>query len=109
MADEKYNGWSNYETWVVKLWMDNDEGSYDYWRENTEEAYNDAEKRRQFARIALADRLENDHREAMPEVTGVFADLLGRAMGRVDWHEIADALLEDFIEEEQENEETDKA
>ena len=23
-----YNGWSNYETWAAKLWMDNDEGAY---------------------------------------------------------------------------------
>lgn len=30
-----YNGWSNYETWNVKLWIDNEEGSYDYWREQT--------------------------------------------------------------------------
>ena len=24
-----YNGWTNYETWAVKLWMDNEEGSYE--------------------------------------------------------------------------------
>mgnify|MGYP003124253585 CR=1 FL=1 len=23
-----YNGWTNYETWNVALWMDNDEESY---------------------------------------------------------------------------------
>ena len=23
-----YNGWSNYETWNFKLWLDNDEESY---------------------------------------------------------------------------------
>jgi hypothetical protein len=23
--DRKYNGWSNYETWNFKLWLDNDE------------------------------------------------------------------------------------
>jgi hypothetical protein len=25
--DRKYNGWSNYETWNFKLWLDNDEES----------------------------------------------------------------------------------
>ena len=25
-----YNGWTNYETWNVALWMDNDETSYQY-------------------------------------------------------------------------------
>lgn len=28
-----YNGWTNYETWCVSLWLDNDSGSYDHWRE----------------------------------------------------------------------------
>ena len=26
----KYNGWSNYETWNFKLWLDNDEGVHNY-------------------------------------------------------------------------------
>ena len=25
---QDYNGWTNYETWNVALWMDNDEPSY---------------------------------------------------------------------------------
>lgn len=27
---QEYNGWTNYETWNVALWMDNDESSYQY-------------------------------------------------------------------------------
>ena len=37
MSEEKYNGFNNYETWVVKLWLDNSEGDYNYWQEAAEE------------------------------------------------------------------------
>ena len=28
IADQEYNGWTNYETWNVALWINNDEGLY---------------------------------------------------------------------------------
>ena len=95
---DKYNGWTNYETWNVKLWIDNDEGSYNYWKERTEEIADDAEER-DAAELALADVLKAEHEETLPELTGFAADLLNAAFGEVDWYEIAASLLDDHAYE----------
>ena len=33
LTDATYNGWTNYETWNVALWIGNDEGLYELARE----------------------------------------------------------------------------
>lgn len=104
---EKYNGWTNYETWAVKLWMDNDEGSYNYWNERTEELYEEAvpafsfTSKRDAARVALMDELKETHEENAPEnEASIYTDLMSAALGSVDWHEIAESLLAFAFERE---------
>ena len=103
--NHKHQGWKNYETWAVKLWMDNDEGSYNYWKERTEEIADDAEER-DDAISTLADALKDEHEEALPELTGFAADLLTGAFGEVDWYEIAESLLGDFAYDDDDGEAT---
>lgn len=100
--DKKYNGWTNYETWNVKLWIDNEEGSYRFWQQSAQSCFDRATIKHetwntisQQARFNLADRLKDEFEDSKPEVTGMWADLLGAAMSEVNWHEIANSLLED--------------
>lgn len=89
MTTQTYNGWTNYETWAVKLWIDNDQGDQgdqEYWLERAKEVHGAYE---------LSDMLRTEMQEAMPDLQGVFADLLQAAIGSVNWHEIAEAMMAD--------------
>lgn len=94
-----YNGWTNYETWCVKLWMDNDQGSYEYWQEILEEMDEESDPDSLDIRVReLADCIEAQHehlREELGMETGPFSDILGAAMSQVNWEEIALSLIED--------------
>ena len=91
MEDASYNGWANYPTWCVNLWLSNDEGLYN-------EAL--ARARSPLAapgdRIAVADEFKTWVRDELaPDLGASFAaDLLGYALDQVDWFEIAVAWLE---------------
>ena len=93
MSGEKYNGWTNYETWNVALWMDNEEGSYNYWREASEEVYRESsagesyssQTRSEAAAYTLSQRIKAEHEEAAPtDLQGCFADLLSAALSAVN-------------------------
>lgn len=98
---ETYNGWTNYETWAVNLWLTNEQHTAERLTELARQALADSNDRSDVLESVGADR-DNTARhtfaefvkewvdEMMPDLGGTLAaDLLGAAMSEVDWYEIA--------------------
>ena len=75
-----YNGWCNRETWVVNLWLTNDECYYEELQAIIKnfDSEEQAEELEQYVHWII------DVDEA-----SMTTDLLSTSLGRVDWHEIA--------------------
>ena len=95
-----YNGWTNYETWNVKLWLDNEQGSC-YAMEELAAEYREEDSWK------LGDAIQAWCEEFYPELEpSMFSDLLRSAFDEVNWREIAEAYLEDLpdLEDDEEDE-----
>jgi len=99
-AMSDYNGWKNYETWCVALWIDNDEGLCTHWKDRARSIADTTRSRYSFetdaeaARGTLADELKDSIEDHPLADAGLYADLLNAALGDVDWHAVADHLGE---------------
>ena len=107
MEKNTYNGWTNYETWLVKLWLDNEPGQDEYWIDEARDAMseavaneNSAESLRDEARATLAERIQSEHEhyvdEILPSPASFLNDLVNSSMGRVNWHEIASHYVDEI-------------
>lgn len=98
MDNSSYNGWSNYETWNMALWIDNDQGSYTEAREIADRAIQENDEAGAFnhdPKYDCAQMLRDWQDELMPELdASVWSDLLNAAFGEIDWVEIAEAIME---------------
>ena len=98
MEHKDYNGYTNYETWVVALWIDNEQGSSEYWESIAAELSSPdspeyiSDENTQKCR--LADLLKDENEEALPELQGFAADLLNAGFSEVDWYDIAENLIQ---------------
>jgi hypothetical protein len=89
MKDDTYNGWTNYETWCVNLWLDNDE----YLNNTLNDIATDED-------VDLYDKCEQLKAvvDAMNPLYGdasMFTDMLNGALSMVCWKEIIENHLDD--------------
>tara|TARA_R110002051_G_C8584531_1_gene477818 strand:+ start:520 stop:807 length:288 start_codon:yes stop_codon:yes gene_type:complete len=95
MSNQEYNGWTNWETWNFKLWIDNSADSYTSVLFLTLEV-----KEAEEGVFTLSKELEslaNDLcEESVTFETGFFNDVCNSAIKKVNFYEIAESYLEEL-------------
>jgi hypothetical protein len=103
--DKTYNGWTNYETWNVALWIGNEQHSEETTRGMAKDAYTKAvadsyQSREERAVGILAVGIKEAVEVNMPDMgASMFTDLLNAALSEVNWHEIAQHYIDEESQE----------
>lgn len=80
-AISTYNGWTNRETWLVNLWIMNDEGYYRQYLDIIATYGGEYEQAE-----ALKEWMQLEHEEL--EITNLWSDVVAHTLGQVNWLEI---------------------
>ena len=84
--NEIYNGWANYETWATFSWITNDEHNYAEIQGWIEDGQTEEELVENLRALLAAGQPETE--------PSLYADLLDKAMSRINHTDIVNALLE---------------
>jgi len=87
--NDNYNGWTNYETWNVALYLDNDEGIYNFILEGLRHLL--AERNDDWTGISTQELRELVQSAFRGDST---PDGVRLSHSEIDWSEISDKLLE---------------
>ncbi len=90
----KYNGWTNYETWLCNLWFEN----YDF--TDILDIFEDYEEKDDILRIIknyIKDDVEYRVEESRESASGFVNDLINAALGEIDYYDIAEHYVDDVM------------
>ena len=88
MVTTTYNGWTNYETWCVNLWLTNEEYSASQLEQLVDSDDDPLSKRSRLQYWVVEDF-------GVLDIEGMAGDLLGMAFERVNWQEIIENHTDD--------------
>jgi len=94
--DDTYNGWTNKETWLVNVWLNNDYDLYKYYLGRLNDSYGG------FISDIIHELQEIVYdivREDRPETNGLAYDLLQSSLNVINYKELAEHYIEEIQEE----------
>jgi len=91
-VSDKYNGWTNRETWLIGLW----------WGDFVDDT---AEQCADMAEFIAVMKECVDEANPLGHESNMFADMMSGALARVDWYDIAKHYTEYWTVEEDDDEE----
>ena len=103
---DKYNGWTNYQTWAFNLWYD------DWFREDAKRIWDQWDSFNNSSELVKANRQAIDilaesmaetlyrHSEIDDKPANFSDDMLTYAIGMINFHEVAGHYIDDLISEE---------
>ena len=103
---ERYNGWSNYETWCCHLWLSNEQATWDHWTERAadqleqdsdSEVLNVTEAAQRRLGAELKESIADDIGAVLPAAS-MLTDLLTSAVQNIDYDEVAAAMVAAAVE-----------
>jgi hypothetical protein len=80
---QKYEGWTNYYTWLVWVWLRDDAGLYSYCQELKAESQDIRE---------IEDSIKQMIEDCKPQSSDLWEDLIDSALAEVNWKEISEEL-----------------
>ena len=101
MTEEKYNGWTNYETWLLKLNLDNDYGIYTMCQEWFKDNFKVSETERPDnyeISVLFKEFLEEIFYIEDHSIYKICDTWTHRDWQEIDWIEITDAYIEELTQ-----------
>ena len=83
-----YNGWKNRETWLISLWLNNDEYNYNLLSDILELNVSSSNKAKKLQELVEDQMYDLDLR------ANLFSDLLSTSLSKVDWLEVIESNLD---------------
>ena len=103
MTTEEYNGWTNRETWVLNLWINNEEVWYNEVRLQAAEIIESTldnpwgstpDEDEQVHQIATWLEEWTEKKVTLPDsITGLVSDLLRSSIWKINYREVASNIL----------------